>query len=97
MRAVHHLAPEFNANAMPSGTDISGWIEAGLPGARARVHGDGRHFEAVVVCADFAGKNLVERHQMVYRALGDKMREEIHALSLQTVTPEESGGGGGAA
>ena len=91
---MHHFAPDFQQHKMPSNDDIRGWIETGLPGARARVQGDGRHFEAVVVTEDFAGKNLVERHQMVYRALGDKMREEIHALSLQTVTPQEETSGG---
>lgn len=70
--------------------DIKRLIEAGLPGARAEVIGDGHHFEAVIVAADFAGKNMVQQHQMVYRALGDKMREEIHALSLRTLTPDEA-------
>jgi acid stress-induced BolA-like protein IbaG/YrbA len=53
------------------------------------VIGDGQHFQAVVVSARFAGKNRVQRHQLVYAALGDRMREEIHALSMQTLTPEE--------
>ena len=56
-----------------------------------RVDGDGRHFEAVIVAADFAGKSLIQRHQMVYRVLGDKMQAEIHALSMKTLTPEEHG------
>ena len=60
-----------------------------MPDATVRVDGDGRHFEAVIVAADFAGKSLIQRHQMVYRVLGDKMQAEIHALSMKTLTPEE--------
>ena len=64
-------------------------IEAGLACEHCEVIGDGQHFQAVVVSSAFAGKNRVQRHQLVYRALGDRMREEIHALSMQTLTPEE--------
>ena len=73
--------------------DIKGWIQAGLDGARVEVDGDGRHFNALVVCADFAGKSIVEQHQMVYGTLGDRMKEQVHALSLRTLTPEEATGG----
>ncbi len=69
--------------------DLQGWIESGLPGAEVSVDGDGRHFEAVIVHADFAGKSLIQRHQMVYAALGDRMKAQIHALSMKTLTPEE--------
>ena len=55
------------------------------------VDGDGHHFEAVIVSAAFRGKSKVQQHQMVYRALGDRMRAEIHALSMRTLTPEEWG------
>lgn len=72
--------------------EIQRLIQAGLPGAQVRVRGDGHHFEAEVIAADFAGKSPVQRHQMVYRTLGDKMRAEIHALSLSTLTPEEAAG-----
>ena len=66
-------------------------IESGLPGARAEVLGeDGVHFEAVVVCAAFAGKLPLARHRMVYATLGEKMGGEIHALQLRTLTPEEA-------
>lgn len=65
------------------------WIEEGLSGSFADVTGDGRHFEAVVVCFDFAGKSMLEQHRMVYGGLGDKMDETIHALSLRTYTPEQ--------
>jgi len=74
---------------MPTPADIQGWIQAGLPGAEARVNGDGRHFEAVIVAADFAGKSLIARQRMVYAALGEKMQDDIHALSMQTLTPDE--------
>jgi acid stress-induced BolA-like protein IbaG/YrbA len=50
-----------------------------------------RHFEALIVSDTFAGKRLLQRHQLVYAALGDRMREEIHALSMRTLTPEEHG------
>jgi acid stress-induced BolA-like protein IbaG/YrbA len=64
-------------------------IEAGLACEHVEVVGDGQHFQAVVVSSAFAGKNRVQRHQLVYQALGERMREEIHALSMQTLTPEE--------
>lgn len=73
--------------------DIKQMIERGLPGAQASVVGDGRHFEAEVICAAFAGKNMLQQHRMVYEALGDKMRAEIHALSLYTRTPEQPASG----
>ena len=53
------------------------------------VVGDGQHFEAVVVSDEFAGKNRITRHQIVYQTLGERMRGEIHALSMKTYTPEE--------
>ena len=65
-------------------------IEAGLACERVEVIGDGQHFQALVVSEAFAGKSRVQRHQLVYRALGERMREEIHALSMQTLTPQES-------
>ena len=64
-------------------------IAQGLAVEQLSVDGDGLHFEAVVVSSEFAGKSRVQRHQLVYRALGDRMREEIHALSIKTYTPEE--------
>ncbi len=50
---------------------------------------DGVHFEAVIVSPSFEGLSRVRRHQMVYAALGERMREEIHALSMHTLSPEE--------
>jgi len=49
---------------------------------------DGTHFEAVIVSPEFVGKTMVKQHQLVYAALGDRMRAEIHALSMKTLTPE---------
>lgn len=49
---------------------------------------DGTHFEAMVVSPEFVGKSMVQQHQLVYAALGDRMRAEIHALSMRTLTPE---------
>ncbi len=70
--------------------DIKRWIETALPGSRARVTGDGQHFEAVVESSEFAGKSMVAQHQIVYGCLGDKMRAEIHALSIRTLTPGQA-------
>ncbi len=67
--------------------DIKKLIEQGLPGAQVSVIGDGHHFEAEIVSSAFAGKSMVQQHQLVYATLGDKMRAEIHALSLRTRTP----------
>ena len=64
-------------------------LVAGLPCEHVAVSGDGQHFEAVIVSTAFAGLSRVRQHQLVYAALGDRMREEIHALSMQTLTPEE--------
>lgn len=64
-------------------------IGAGLACELLEVQGDGQHFEALIVSASFEGKSRVQRHQLVYAALGDRMRQEIHALSMQTLTPAE--------
>lgn len=64
-------------------------IEDKLPCEVVEVDGDGHHFEALIVSAAFQGKTPVQRHQLVYAALGDRMREEIHALSMRTLTPEQ--------
>lgn len=64
-------------------------IDAGLACERLDVDGDGHHFAALVVSDAFAGLSRVQRHQRVYAALGDRMREEIHALSMTTLTPAE--------
>jgi len=68
---------------------VKAGIAAGIACEHLEVVGDGQHFQALIVSPAFAGKNRVQRHQLVYAALGDRMREEIHALSMQTLTPEE--------
>ena len=68
---------------------VKAGIAAGLACEHLEVIGDGQHFQALIVAAAFAGKSRVQRHQLVYGALGDRMREEIHALSMRTLTPEE--------
>ena len=70
-------------------------IEAGLAGSQALVTSeDNVHFEAVVIAPAFAGKRSVQRHQLVYAALGPSMGNEIHALALKVFTPEEFAGEG---
>ena len=68
---------------------IKGWIESGLSCEHVEVAGDGQHFEAVIVSPAFRGKSRVQQHQLVYSALGERMGEEIHALSMKTYTPED--------
>ena len=64
-------------------------IAAGLPCEQIEVRGDGHHWEALIVSNAFANLSKVRQHQLVYAALGDRMREEIHALSMLTMTPAE--------
>jgi acid stress-induced BolA-like protein IbaG/YrbA len=79
-----------------SPAELKALIEAQLPGCSARVSSaDNVHFEATVVSPAFAGRRPLQRHQMVYGALGDRMSGEIHALSIQALTPEELSGQGG--
>ncbi|MCX7272756.1 MAG: BolA family transcriptional regulator [Burkholderiales bacterium] len=68
---------------------LRGYIAAGLSCEHLEVEGDGRHFDAVIVSEAFEGKRPVQRHQIVYAVLGDRMREEVHALSMKTLTPGE--------
>ena len=70
--------------------EIAALIEQNLPGAQAEVQTDGQgHYEATVVSAAFAGKRSLQRHQLVYGTLGDRVGREIHALAVKTFTPEE--------
>lgn len=70
--------------------DVEQLILAGLPGAQVKVESDdGTHFSAVIISEAFAGKRLLQRHQLVNAALGKLMGNEIHALSMQTLTPAE--------
>lgn len=66
---------------------IKTWIEEGLPGAEVNVTGDGHHFEAEIIYEGFRSKTTIQRHRMVYDALGEKMHKTIHALSMKTLTP----------
>ena len=74
---------------MVEASSIEESIRAGLPVTHLEVRGDGAHFEAVIVSPEFANLSRVKQHQLVYRALGERMREEIHALSMKTYSPEE--------
>jgi acid stress-induced BolA-like protein IbaG/YrbA len=73
----------------PSPDDVKRYIANGLVCEHLEVQGDGRHFDAVIVSSAFDGKSRVQRHQLVYAALGDRMRAEVHALSMKTLTPAE--------
>jgi acid stress-induced BolA-like protein IbaG/YrbA len=64
-------------------------IAAAIRCEHLEVRGDGQHWEAVIVSNAFEGVPRVRQHQLVYAALGERMREEIHALSMQTLTPAE--------
>lgn len=75
--------------ADPTIDDVRGYIAAGLPCEHLEVEGDGQHFFATIVSAEFDGLPRIRRHQKVYAALGDRMRAEIHALSMKTLTPAE--------
>lgn len=74
---------------LPTPEQIHQYIADHINCEHLQVRGDGHHFEAVIVSSEFEGKRRVARHQLVYAALGDRMRAEIHALSMQTMTPEE--------
>ena len=76
-------------NDMVTPESIKHNIAQGMLTMHLTVVGDGQHFEAVVVSEEFAGKSRVQRHQRVYQTLGDRMRGEIHALSMKVYTPQE--------
>lgn len=69
--------------------DVKQYIAQGLACDSLVVTGDGQHFEATIVSALFEGKRPIARHQLVYAALGDRMRAQIHALSMKTIAPSE--------
>jgi acid stress-induced BolA-like protein IbaG/YrbA len=75
--------------ANPTPEEVRAFIAAGLPCTHLALEGDGQHFFATIVSAEFEGLSRVRRHQRVYAALGDRMREQIHALSMKTLTPAE--------
>ena len=74
---------------LPTPEQVKQYIAAGLSCTHLEVEGDGQHFFATIVSDAFDGKRLIQRHQLVYAALGERMREEIHALSMKTLTPAE--------
>lgn len=74
--------------------EVQSLIEAGLPGAQVRVMSDDdTHFEALIIASQFEGRRMIQRHQLVYAALGERMGREIHALSIQAFAPSEQGSG----
>ena len=75
--------------AEPTPQDIQRFIADNLACEHVEVEGDGRHFFATIVSVEFEGTARIGRHQRVYKALGDRMREQIHALSMKTLTPAE--------
>ncbi len=75
--------------ADPTPQEVQDFIAAGLPCTHLEVNGDGRHFFATIVSSEFEGLSRVRRHQRVYAALGERMKEQIHALSMKTLTPDE--------
>lgn len=74
---------------LPTPEQIESYIKQGIACSHIQVEGDGQHFFATIVSPDFAGKRLVQRHQLVYAAMGDRMKVEVHALSIKAFTPEE--------
>jgi len=73
----------------PTPSEVERFIANGMVCEHIAVDGDGRHFFATIVSAEFQGASRIKRHQQVYKALGDRMREQIHALSMKTLTPAE--------
>ena len=82
------LIPDKSINMDPS--EISRLIEAGFENAEVKVMSDDNtHYAAIVVAAEFDGKRSIARHQMVYKTLGSLVGNEIHALSIRALTPDE--------
>jgi len=73
----------------PTPEQVREYIAAGLGCDHLDVEGDGEHFFATIVSPEFEGLARIRRHQRVYAALGERMRAEIHALSMKTLTPAE--------
>ena len=74
---------------MVTSESIKAAIAAAIACEHLDVRGDGHHWEAVIVSGAFEGMPRVRQHQLVYAALGERMREEIHALSMSTLTPAQ--------
>jgi acid stress-induced BolA-like protein IbaG/YrbA len=73
----------------PTPEEIKSYIQNGLNCTHISLEGDGQHFFATIVSPEFEGLRPIARHQKVYAALGERMKEEIHALSFKTLTPDE--------
>ena len=98
MAAVHRRTVGFNPTPGESGfmdlSELERLVEEGIEGADAtasktRHEEDDDHFAVVVVSPAFEGRSLVQQHQMVYDALGDAMTTDVHALEIETYTPDE--------
>jgi acid stress-induced BolA-like protein IbaG/YrbA len=74
---------------LPTPDHVREYIAKGLVCDYLNVTGDGQHFYATIVSRAFEGQRLIGRHQLVYAALGERMKAEIHALSMKTHTPAE--------
>lgn len=74
---------------LPTSDEVKQYIAAGLACTHLEVEGDGQHFFATIVSGAFEGKRPIQRHQLVYAALGERMKAQIHALSMKTLTPAE--------
>ena len=74
---------------LPTPEQIEGYIKQGIECTHIQVEGDGQLFFATVVSPAFEGKRLIQRHQLVYGAMGDRMKAEVHALSIKAYTPQE--------
>lgn len=84
------MANLFQRRPPMTSEELQSLITAGLPCQHCEVVGDGRHWTATIVSPEFEGKRAVARHQQVYATLGEKMHtDEVHALSMQTLTPAE--------
>jgi acid stress-induced BolA-like protein IbaG/YrbA len=73
----------------PTPAQIEEYIQQGIVCSHIQVEGDGQHFFATIVSPEFEGKRLIQRHQLVYGAMGDRMKAEVHALSIKAFTPAE--------
>lgn len=74
---------------LPTPEQIETYIKQEISCTHIQVEGDGQHFFATIVSPQFEGKRLIQRHQLVYAAMGDRMKAEVHALSIKAFTPEE--------
>lgn len=74
---------------LPTPEQVRQYIAENLDCEHLEVVGDGAHFEALIVSPAFEGKRLIARHQLVYKAMGERMKAEVHALSMRTLTPAE--------